>query len=356
MIAPKDLTKEGSVPDSTDAAELSPVSATPEAPQRSIKNRAIPDSLRLVGYALILLLGIKLASGLSWGAFTVPTQRLGLASTLTEAAPFLLLALGLIFAGGNGARRRQEIPVLVVLQRLLLPLAIGFALLAPLVITDAFRAYQAADQQGAVLLQQARQFRRQVLDAIKPTASAAELAQELRKFPQIQSSINPSQPLDSIKKELFVLLDKGIATIESQRADQLSGTRSVLVKRTIVTALLALISAIFLQLLREQNLVQMQKEKMTLKSYFSKNLFEPLRPFVGPHRSQSVPGSDPVTGWLQKLFRPDPTKLPKRPFIPPKQTRLPGSGPPSFWQKLWAGSPRQPRPKRPPKPPKRPLG
>jgi hypothetical protein len=262
----------------------------------------------------------------------------------------------MIFAGGNGSRRRQEVPVLVVLQRLLLPLVIGYALLAPLVITDAYRAYRGADEQGSVQLQQARQFRRQVVDAIKPTTSPAELAQVLSKFPQIRSAINPSQPLDSIKKSLFDSLDKAVATLESRQGDQLSGARVGLVQRTIVTALLALISAIFVQLLREQNLVQMQNEKITPKHYFSKNLFVPLRPFVLPRRSESVPGSDPATGWLQKLFRPDPTKLPRRPFIPPKPTRLPGSGPPSFWQKLWAGSPPQPRPMRPPKPPKRPLG
>jgi isoleucyl-tRNA synthetase len=97
----------------------------------------------------------------------------------------------MIFAGGNASRLRLEVEAQVVLQRLLLSLVIGYALLAPLVITDAFRAYRGADQQGAVQLQQSRQFRKQVVDAVEPTTSAAELAQVLRRFPQIRSSINP---------------------------------------------------------------------------------------------------------------------------------------------------------------------
>ena len=194
--------------------------------------------------------------------------------------------------------------MLVVLHRLLLPLVIGYALVAPLVITDAFRAYQGADEQGAVQLQQARQFRRQVVDAGKPTTSAAELAQLLRKFPQIRSAINPSQPLDSIKKSLFDSLDKAVATLESRQGDQLSGARGGLVQRTIVTALLALITANFLQLLREQNLLRISQRKVALQTCFSANLFEPLRAVV-------------------------PTRSP---------TKAPGSGPPSFWQKLWGGS------------------
>jgi hypothetical protein len=353
---------EGALPDGKDAAELSPVSAKPEAPQPSMSNPTIPDSIRLVGYALIVLLGIKLASALSWGAFTVPIQRLGLASTLTEAAPFLLLALGLIFAGGNASRRRQEVPVLVVLQRLLLPLVIGYALVAPLVITDAFRAYRGADEQVAVQLQQARQFRRQVVDAVKPTTSATELAQALRSFPQIRSAINPAQPLDSIKKSLFDSLDKAVATLESRQGDQLTGARVGLVQRTIVTALLTVMTAIFLQLIREQNLLRISQQNNPphLHTYFSANLFEPRRAVV-PIRPRPDVASQSSGGWIEKLFRPDPTR-PRRPPKPPKPPKAQGSGPPSFWQKLWGGSPAMPRmvaprkPPKPPAPPKRPRG
>ena len=54
MIAPNDLTTEGALPDGNEATELSPVSAIPEAPRPSMSNPAIPDSIRLVGNALIV--------------------------------------------------------------------------------------------------------------------------------------------------------------------------------------------------------------------------------------------------------------------------------------------------------------
>ena len=330
MVAPNDLTTEGLLPEGNALPDLPQAPAKSEKPSPSLSSSSIPDSVRLAGYALILLLGVKLASALSWGAFTVPIQRLGLASTFTEAAPFLLLALGLIFVGGNASRRRQEVPVLVLLQRLLLPLVIGYALLAPLVITDAFRAYRGADEQVAVQLQQARQFRRQVADAVKPTTTAAELAQALRQFPQIRSAINPSQPLEAIKKSLFDSLDKAVANLESRQGDQLSGARVGLVQRTIVTALLAVITAVFLQLMREQNLMKISQRKMTLQPYFSAHLFEPIRAVAPPARSQSSPGSPGSWGWIDSIFRHDPNK-PRRPPKPPK-------------------------PRKPPAPPKRPRG
>jgi len=205
----------------------------PEPTSLPAKNPSVPDSLRLAGYALILLLGIKLSPGFSWGSFTVPVGRIGLATSLTEAAPFLLLGLGMIFAGGNLSRRRVEVEVLVALQRLLLPLVIGYALLVPLVVTDAFRAYQGADQEGAVQLQQARQFRKQVVDAVEPTTSPLELARALQKFPQIRSTINPSQPLETIKKSLFDSLDQAVASVENRQGNQLSGARAGLLQRTI---------------------------------------------------------------------------------------------------------------------------
>lgn len=153
-----------------------------------------------------MLLAVKLASGFSLASLTVPVQRLGLASTLTEAAPFLLVSLAMIFAGGNASRRRLEVEALVVLQRLLLPLVIGYARLAPLVITDAFRAYRGADHQGAAQLQQSRQFRKQVVDAVEPTTSAAELVQVLRRFPQIRFTSASIPDCHSIRSRSHCLI------------------------------------------------------------------------------------------------------------------------------------------------------
>ncbi|PZV04322.1 MAG: hypothetical protein DCF23_06545 [Cyanobium sp.] len=311
--------------------------------------------MRLAGYALILLLAIKLASGFSWPALTVPVQRLGLASSLTEAAPFLLLGLGLIFAGGNAFRRRPEVELLVVLQRLLLPLALGYALLAPLVVTDALRAYRGADEQGTVQLQQARQFRRQVVDAVKPVSTPVELARVLQRFPQIRSAINPSQPLESIKKSLFDSLDQAVVTLENRQGDQLSGARVGLLQRTIVTVLLALITAAFLQLFRQQNLRRVGYYNLALKPYFMAHLFEPVR-VVGPRRPEQLPGSEVSTGWFANLFRPDPNKPARRPPQPPRPAPPRGSAQPSLWQKFWGGTPPAPRPMRPPNPPKHPRG
>lgn len=196
---------------------------------------SLSGSLRLVGYGLLLLLAARLGTSLSPDMATVPLRRLELATLLSDTAPFLLIAIGLIFAGGNGRRRRFEVGPLLALKTLLFPLVIGYALLGPLVITDALRVYQGADQQGTARLEQAISFRKQVLEAIEPVTTIPQLVTALQKFPVINARINQTDSIDTIKKSLIGTLDRAVTDLQSQQGQQMSGARTGLVGRTVLT-------------------------------------------------------------------------------------------------------------------------
>ncbi len=207
---------------------------------------------------------------------TVPLRRLELATLLSDTAPFLLIAIGLIFAGGNGRRRRFEVGPLLALKTLLFPLVIGYALLGPLVITDALRVYQGADQQGTARLEQAISFRKQVLEAIEPVTTIPQLVTALQKFPVINARINQTDSIDTIKKSLIGTLDRAVTDLQSQQGQQMSGARTGLVGRTVLTVLLTTITATFVNLLRHQVLEQIRASGLAARAYLRADLVEPL--------------------------------------------------------------------------------
>ncbi|MCP9884793.1 hypothetical protein KBY97_06585 [Synechococcus sp. ATX 2A4] len=291
--------------------------------------------MRLVGYALLLLLAARLGTSLSPAMATVPLRRLELATLLSDTAPFLLIAIGLIFLGGNGKRRRFEVAPLVALKALLFPLVLGYALLGPLVITDALRVYQGADQQGAARLEQAVAFRQQVLTAIEPVTTIPQLVTALQKFPVINARINQSDSIDKIKQSLTGTLDRAVTDLQSQQGQQMSGARTGLVGRTVLTVLLTTITATFLNLLRAQVLEPIRASGRAARSYFRADLVVPLAskraawasPSSAPPRSSGSRTPSPFSR-LWSGARPG-----------SKRPRAPGAAKePGFWQRIWGGS------------------
>jgi len=308
--------------------------ATTSTP-RAAAASPLSGTLRLIGYGLLLLLAARLGTSLSPAMATVPLRRLELATRLSDTAPFLLIAIGLVFVGGNGQRRRFEVGPLLALKTLLLPLVLGYALLGPLVITDALRVYQGADQQGAVRLEQAINFRKQVLEAIEPVTTIPQLVTALQKFPVINARINQSDSIDTVKKSLIGTLDRAVTDLQSQQGQQMSGARTGLVGRTVLTVLLTTITATFVNLLRRQVVEPIRASGLAARAYFRADLVEPL---ASKRAAWASPASAPPRGAASR---------PPSPF-----GRLWGGGPPvqrppgakgagkepGFWQRLWGGS------------------
>jgi hypothetical protein len=296
---------------------------------------SLSGSLRLVGYGLLLLLAARLGTSLSPDMATVPLRRLELATLLSDTAPFLLIAIGLIFAGGNGRRRRFEVGPLLALKTLLFPLVIGYALLGPLVITDALRVYQGADQQGTARLEQAISFRKQVLEAIEPVTTIPQLVTALQKFPVINARINQTDSIDTIKKSLIGTLDRAVTDLQSQQGQQMSGARTGLVGRTVLTVLLTTITATFVNLLRHQVLEQIRASGLAARAYLRADLVEPL---ASKRAAWASPASAPPRGAASRPPSPFGRLWSGAPPVNrPPGAKGAGKGP-GFWQRLWGGS------------------
>lgn len=296
---------------------------------------SLSGSLRLVGYGLLLLLAARIGTSLSPAMATVPLRRLELATLLSDTAPFLLIAIGLVFVGGNGQRRRFEVGPLLALKTLLFPLVLGYALLGPLVITDALRVYQGADQQSAARLEQAISFRKQVLEAIEPVTTIPQLVTALQKFPVINARINQSDSIDTIKKSLIGSLDRAVTDLQSQQGQQMSGARTGLVGRTVLTVLLTTITATFLNLLRRQVLEPIRASGLSTRAFFRADLVEPL---ASKRAAWASPASIPPRGAASK----PPSSLSRLWSGAPPVPRPPGAAgagkEPGFWRRLWGGS------------------
>ena len=338
-----------------DAGSESGLAPTRSSAPRMAATASISGPMRLVGYGLLVLLAARLGTSLSPAMATVPLRRLDLATLFSDTAPFLLIAIGLVFVGGNGQRRRFEVAPLLILKALLFPLVLGYALLGPLVITDALRVYQGADQQGAAQLVQAIAFRKQVLEAIEPVTTIPQLVTALQKFPVINARINQSDPIDRLKQSLISTLDSAVTNLQSKRGQQISSARTRLVGRTVLNVLLTTITATFINLIRSQLLESIQSSGLAAREYFRADLVEPLTSKRAAWASSSAPppprpaGSTPPS--LLRRFWGGAPSTPQ----PPKPLRI--GKEPGFLQKLWGGgppTPKPPKPPRPPKPPKRP--
>lgn len=176
-----------------------------------------------------------------------------------------------------------------------------------------------ADQQGAVRLEQAISFRKQVLEAIEPVTTIPQLVTALQKFPVINARINQTDSIDTVKKSLISTLDRAVTDLQSQQGQQMSGARTGLVGRTVLTVLLTTITATFVNLLRRQVVEPIRASGLGAREYFRADLVEPL--------------AMKRAAWAS-------------PAAPPRPS---GTAQPSVFARLWSGSPSTPKLPKPPR-------
>lgn len=254
--------------------------------------------LRLAGYGLLLigLVNLLLQARFSADSLGSPVGRLGLAHGLAGFAPWLLLSLALIFVQGNRQRRAGESLPLTLLQRLLLPLVLGYLLLIPLMVRDAIAFQRGVQGQIENRVALYRSGSRQLQERVRPLGSAPEVVRLLQRYPNITLVADPADSAATLRSKLSEALSVGEAQLRG-RLETLQRNRSEgLAVRTLQSALICLVTATGLAALRLQNLTQVQRSGHRLGLYFSQDPL-PLEPRRGRRRLQRSGATFPHA-WL----------------------------------------------------------
>ena len=235
--------------------------------------------LRLAGYGLLLigLVNLLLQAGLSAGAIASTPGRLTLAHGLAGFAPWLLLSLALIFVQGNRQRRGREGLALTLLHRLLLPLVVAYLLLIPLMVRDAIGLQRAVAGQIESRVAEYRTGSSRLQDRVRGLGTALEVVRVLQRYPNISVVADPVDTAPVLRQKLAEALRNGEAQLRG-RLEDLSHSRSEgLAQRTLQSALVCLVVAAGLAVLRLQNLALMQRSGHRPGSYFSQDQLPPDR-------------------------------------------------------------------------------
>lgn len=257
--------------------------------------------LRLAGYGLLVITAINslLRLPLSPALLTSVTGRLQATQALISLAPWLLLALAMIFIEGNRCRSsREQIPV-VLLHRLLLPLTIGYLLLVPLLIRDGL-GYNGAVQ-GEIDSQRAtyRQGRAALLAQVRPLTTPLAVARVVQRYPGISLALDPTDSAPQLKAKLSEALRNGEASLLT-RLDGIRRARlEGLFQRSLAQIGMAVTTALVLVGLRRQNQEAMAQAGYEEAAAFFRQDLRPGRPRSGRRRGR-VASSTPAipSEWL----------------------------------------------------------
>jgi hypothetical protein len=227
--------------------------------------------LRLAGYGLLTIGAINLifAGVLSPRLITTLQGRLSMANGLIGFVPWLLLSLALIFVQGNRKRlSREQLPMLL-LHRLLLPIAIGYLLLVPLMVRDALGYNGSVQSEIKQELKNYRAGSNQLLEQVRPLTTPLAVARVLQRYPNISVTVDPADSAPQIKGKLAEALSMGQARLQN-RLDEVRRTRlEGLFLRTMGSMGVALAAAFALFGLRRQNLAMIRDSGGQADAYFA---------------------------------------------------------------------------------------
>jgi hypothetical protein len=230
--------------------------------------------LRLAGYGLLVigLINLLLRGAISPASFSSAPARLTLAHGLASFAPWLLLSLALIFVQGNRQRRTRETLPVTLLHRLLMPLVVGYLLLVPLMVRDAFGYNSAAQGQFEQQLALYRSGSSQLQDKIRPLRTPLEVARTLQQYPNISLVADPADSADLLKRKLAEALRNGEAQLRGRYDDVSRQRNQGLAQRTLESSLVCLVVAAGLAVLRLQNLSLIEASGKPVSFYFGNDL------------------------------------------------------------------------------------
>jgi hypothetical protein len=242
--------------------------------------------LRSAGYGLLSIgvVNLLLTGSLAPQLFNSAPGRLTMANSLIAFAPWLLLSLALIFLQGNRQRLSQEPLPMLLLHRLLLPIALGYLLLVPLMVRDGLGVNRSVQGQ---IGQEVRRFRtasERLLAEVRPLTTPLAVARTLERYPNISIAIDPGDNAAQVKAKLAEALANGQARLEN-RLDEVRQSRlEGLFQRTLGAALVAVITATGLGALRRQNLDAIRQSGSEANLYFTRDLRRQGLAVSGPSR------------------------------------------------------------------------
>jgi hypothetical protein len=234
--------------------------------------------LRIAGYGLLLIgvINLVLRAGFSASGIASASGRLSLAHGLAGFAPWLLLSLALIYVQGNRLRRRPEDLPLTLMQRLLLPLVVGYLLLIPLMVRDAVVFDRGLQGQINSQVAMFRSGGKQLQERLSPLNTPQEVVGVLRQYPNLSVQVDPSESVATIRQKLAKAIQSGEASLR-ERLEGLRRSRAEgLTQTTLQSSLICLVVALGMAALRLQNLALIQRSGHRPSNYFGQDLI-PIR-------------------------------------------------------------------------------
>jgi len=230
--------------------------------------------LRSAGYGLLTIgaVNLILTGTLSPQLFSSLPGRLTMASGLIAFAPWLILSLALIFVQGNRERLSHEPLPMLLLHRLLLPIALGYLLLVPLMVRDGLSFNNTVQRQIQQEIKVYGQARQRLLEQVRPLATPLAVARALERYPNISIAIDANDSAAQVKAKLAESLANGQARLQSRLDDLRRSRLEGLFQRTLGSALVALVTATALTALRRQNLAAIQESGSNANLYFTSDL------------------------------------------------------------------------------------
>lgn len=195
-----------------------------------------------------------------------------MANSLIAFAPWLLLSLALIFMQGNRQRLNQEPLPMLLLHRLLLPIALGYLLLVPLMVRDGLGVNRSVQGQIGEELRRFSTASNRLQAEVRPLTTPLAVARALERYPNISLAIDPSDNAAQVKAKLAEALASGQARLENRLDDVRRSRLEGLFQRTLGAALVALITATGLGALRRQNLEAIRQSGSEANLYFTRDL------------------------------------------------------------------------------------
>lgn len=255
--------------------------------------------LRSAGYGLLTIgvVNLLLTGSLTPQLLGTAPGRLTMANGLIAFAPWLLLSLALIFVQGNRQRLSQEPLPMLLLHRLLLPIAIGYLLLVPLMVRDALGVNRSVQGQIGQELRRFRTASDRLMAEVQPLDTPLAVARTLERYPNIGVTLAPRDTVAQVKARLAEALTNGQARLEN-RLDEVRRSRlEGLFQRTLAAGLVAAITATGLLALRRHNQEAIQQSGSEANLYFTRDLRrQGVRSSSRSPRSGAVPEGPQSSG------------------------------------------------------------
>jgi uncharacterized protein YneF (UPF0154 family) len=201
--------------------------------------------IRGIGYGLLLLVLFDLIYLFIPPGFMNPAWEFQTFGAIIERIAVPLIALVLIFWGGQNGRFKFEIPLLKGLSWLSLVAGILLLLAIPLGIFNTLRLDRQANAQINSQIEQSRTQIRQLQEQVGNVTTEAQMQELIAQLNQSGSvpEIEGSQQLETVKEELASSLTQGETSLAAQAQNVQRNQRLNLLKNSVKWNLGSLVSS-----------------------------------------------------------------------------------------------------------------